>query len=236
MQIQIRRNDSGYYDLRRRLVTNLMIAAISLKEICLTDRPDESFCNGCYGVLNKFCYAEFLRFHYIGPSANENDWQPMELKGELLEVDSPAAGCPTVISLMSSKDKIKGRKVSSVLRYFTPNKNREYESHAHHLLLLFYPFRDESDLKVGMNLVAEPGVIDIINTNRALIKPFSDAADETLLQYNQTEMNNSEATKQIENKEMQIVCINETFCQSTQNGLTIDISAVPQPYPLVSDD
>ena len=23
------------------------------------DRPDESFCNGRYGVLNKFCYAEF---------------------------------------------------------------------------------------------------------------------------------------------------------------------------------
>ena len=29
------------------------------------DRPDENFYNGCYGVLNKFCYAEFLRFYYI---------------------------------------------------------------------------------------------------------------------------------------------------------------------------
>ena len=26
----------------------------------------ESFCNGHYGVLNNFCYAEFLRFYYIG--------------------------------------------------------------------------------------------------------------------------------------------------------------------------
>ena len=40
------------------------------------DRPDESFCNGRYGVLNKFCYVEFLRFYYIVPSANENSGSP----------------------------------------------------------------------------------------------------------------------------------------------------------------
>ena len=38
------------------------------------------------------------------------------------------------------------------------------------------------------NKIAEPSVIDIINTNRALIEPFSDAADEAILQYSQTEM------------------------------------------------
>ena len=106
------------------------------------------------------------------PSANENHWQPLELKDELLEVNSPAARYPIVISLMSSKKKMKCRKLPSVLRYFTPNKNRDYERYAHHLLLLFYPFRDESDLKVGIspsytNRIAKPGVIDIINTNRA---------------------------------------------------------------------
>ena len=69
------------------------------------DGPDESFCNRRYGVLNKFCFAEFLRFYYVVPSANENDWQPMELKDELLEVNSPAIGYPIVISLMSSKEK-----------------------------------------------------------------------------------------------------------------------------------
>ena len=105
-----------------------------------------------------------------------------------------------MISLTSSKEKMKCRKVPYVLRYFTPNENRDYESYAHHLLLLFYPFRDESDLKTGIppsytNKVAEPGVIDIINTNRALIEPFSDAVDEALIQYGQTEMNISEATE-----------------------------------------
>ena len=87
------------------------------------DRVDESFCNVQYGVLNKFCYAEYLRFYHIVPSANENNWQPMELKDELLEVNSPPAGYPIVISLMSSKEKMKCRKLPSAFRYFTPNKN-----------------------------------------------------------------------------------------------------------------
>ena len=103
---------------------------------------------------------------------------------------------------------MKCRKLPSILWYFAPNKYWNYESYAHHLLLLFYPFRDESDLKVGIppsytNKIAEPGVIDIINTNRALIEPFSDAVDEALLQYSQTEMNNGKAMEKIENQEMQ---------------------------------
>ena len=51
-------------------------------------------------------------------------------------------------------------------------------------------------------------MIDIINTNIALIEPLSDAADEALLQYSQTEMNNSEAMEQIENEEVQNICLN----------------------------
>ena len=78
-------------------------------------------------------------------------------------------------------------------------------------------------------------MIDIINTTRALIEPFSDAVDEALLQYSQTEMNISEATEEIENEQVQNICLNETFDQSTQNHITIDVS-VPQPYSLATDD
>ena len=48
---------------------------------------------------------------------------------------------------MSSPDKLKNRNCRSVLRYFTPNKNKNYEVYAHHLLIPFYPFRTESDLQ-----------------------------------------------------------------------------------------
>ena len=78
-------------------------------------------------------------------------------------------------------------------------------------------------------------MIDIINTNRALKEPFVDAADEELLQYSQTEMNNGKAMEQIENQEMQNICLNETFDQSTQNNITIDLS-IRQPYSLVGDN
>ena len=78
-------------------------------------------------------------------------------------------------------------------------------------------------------------MIDIINTTRALIEPFSDAVDEALLQYSQTEMNISEATEEIENEQVQNICLNETFDQSTQNHITIDVS-IPQPYSLATDD
>ena len=130
--------------------------------------------------------------------------------------------------------------MACVVQYLTPNKNRDYESYAHHLLLLCYPFRDESDLRVGLppnytNEIAESGVIDIINTNRALIELFTDVVDEALLQYGQTVMNKSEAMEKIENEEMQNVSLNETYAQSTQNDRAIDVSIL-QPYFLVSDD
>ena len=74
-------------------------------------------------------------------------------------------------------------------------------------------------------------MIDIINTNRVLIEPFSDAVHEALLQYSQTVLNNSEAREQRNAN----VCLNETFDKSTQNDITVDVS-IPQPYSLVSDD
>ena len=73
--------------------------------------------------------------------------------------------------------------MTSVLRFFTPNKNRDYESYAHHLY--FYPFHYESDIRIGIqpsytNKIAEPCVIDIITTNRALIEPQRDSNPQPL--------------------------------------------------------
>ena len=67
------------------------------------DGRDQSFCNGKFTILNtilKLCFAECLRFCYIKPS--ENDWQPIELKGDLPEVNARIIDLP-VIMLMSSK-------------------------------------------------------------------------------------------------------------------------------------
>ena len=100
------------------------------------DRPDRLFCSGHYAVLNDYCSAEFLRYYYLAPHIKENDWQPVELSDEILENNFPDQVYPPVIPLMSSKDKLKCRKVPSVFRFVTPKKKSNFELYAHHVLML----------------------------------------------------------------------------------------------------
>ena len=52
---------------------------------------------------------------------------------------------------MSSKNILRCRKARKVLRYYTPNKTKFPEKYAHHLLMLFLPFRnEETDFIEGM--------------------------------------------------------------------------------------
>ena len=81
-----------------------------------------------------------------------------------------------------------------VLLFFTPNNNREYEDYGHHLLLLFYPFRNEADLKVGVppshtNKIVEPDKIDI--KRNSYVEPLSEMVDKALLHYHQSTLVNS---------------------------------------------
>ena len=48
---------------------------------------------------------------------------------------------------MSSKEKIKCRKIKYLWRYYQPNPNKVFESYAYCLLFSFYPFRNEEELK-----------------------------------------------------------------------------------------
>ena len=98
------------------------------------DRPDQLFCNG------HLCCAE-CALHI-----KENDWQPVEFSDEILENNFPDQVYLPVIPLMSSKNKLKCRKVPSVLRFFILNKNKNFELYAHHVLMLYLPFRRESEL------------------------------------------------------------------------------------------
>ena len=87
---------------------------------------------------------------------------------------------------MSSTEKLKCRNVKAVLRYHQPSLNRDIEKFAHHMLFSFYPFRIEEYLKqppikgIYFEHLQEPGVLVIINRNRAKMESFSDAVDEAL--------------------------------------------------------
>ena len=80
---------------------------------------------------------------------------------------------PKLIPLMSSKKKLKCRKVKAVLRYNQRSLQKHIEQYSHHLLFTFYSFRHEEHLKPPSNKgtyfakLQEPGVMDIINRNKS---------------------------------------------------------------------
>ena len=78
----------------------------------------------------------------------QNDCQPIELV-ETSHLDSQHT---ETVPLMSSKDKLKCRKVKAVLRYHVANSNRHVEEYTNHLLFSFYPFRNEEHLKYPYNV------------------------------------------------------------------------------------
>ena len=130
---------------------------------------------------------EFLRYYYLAAKPQDNDWQLVEISDDQLENNFSNEIYPPVIPLMNCNGKLICRKVSSVLHLFTPNEDKDYELYEHHLLVLCYPFRKESDLKSGTplsytNKLAEVDVLQIVNENRQKVEPHADLLDEALNQ------------------------------------------------------
>ena len=70
------------------------------------------------------------------------------------------------------------------MRYHTPNKSKEPELYFHHLLMLYFPWRDEKDLLSSDQIYAskfyEPDIQAIVEQNRAIFEPDADAITEAL--------------------------------------------------------
>ena len=111
-----------------------------------------------------------IRYCYVQPKlrlSTNNDSQPVVLSDQLMENNLADFQFINIIPLKSSEEKLKCRKVRAVLRYHAPNVNKHPEQHAHHLLLSFYPFRNEEYL-TDLAQLQEPGVLDAINRNRQI--------------------------------------------------------------------
>ena len=90
--------------------------------------------------------------------------------------------------IFSSGERLHYRKVELVLRYHVPNKFKDPKGYAHHLLFMFYPFRDERELTVGQpssysSKLNEPGVVEVINNNKSLVEPYSDLVNYAFVNY-----------------------------------------------------
>ena len=113
-----------------------------------TDRPNRTFKNGKYRMVDSMCFAEFLSNYYLSvkhKSEERNDSQP-EILEDLIQDVSNENGFPKTVPLMSSKETLTLRKEKCVLRYHVPSREKYPEAYAHHLLFMFYPSRKESDL------------------------------------------------------------------------------------------
>ena len=89
---------------------------------------------------------------------------------------------------MSSKESLKLRKEKCILRYYIPNQTTQPEEYAHHMLFMFFPFRNESDLNATVSRtysekLLEPTVTKIVNKNRKACETFADAVDEAFIDF-----------------------------------------------------
>ena len=172
------------------------------------ERPSATYCNGKYSALNDFCYAEFLAYYTLeNKSSNSREYQPDELDDSLIEKNHDESSYSKQIKLMISGERMRCHKVRRILRYHVPNKILYPEKFAHHVLLLFYPFKDEKELLSGLpplyqNKLQEQGVQGIVNINKIKIEPYGDLVDEVYSRLNETLINNQDPHSQIENDEI----------------------------------
>ncbi len=150
-------------------------------------------------IVSNMCLAEFASFYTkdykYSKNSDENDSQPDVLTDDIIELqNTDTEQClPKRIKLENCNEYMKCRKVRAVLRYHTPNKRKEPEHYFHHLLMLYYPWRDEGNLKASDQTYTtkfyEPSIQDIIECNRATFEPDSDAITEALEVMNSTQRN-----------------------------------------------
>ena len=171
------------------------------------DRPDASFQSGKYKEVDSSCFAEFLGSYYVqSKQKSYNDSQLVVLDDELIESQHSDFHYNKTIHFMSSKQKLKRRKVRAVLRYHVPNANRNAEGYAHHMLFSFYPFRDKEDLKhpsfsgTYLEKLQNPEVIDMVHRNTKIMEPFSKFVDAALLNISEYVRNQQDPFSQQENE------------------------------------
>ena len=103
--------------------------------------------------VDELCLAEFAAYYYKDYRKDyqeTGDAQPEVLTDHAIEVQHNSSDSdlclPDKIRLINTNEVMKCRKVRAVIRYHKPNKTKEPELYFHHLLMLYYPWRDETHL------------------------------------------------------------------------------------------
>jgi len=154
--------------------------------------------------------------------------------------DSLICTCPKFVLLMGSKEVLKRRNVKRVLRYHIPNEFSQPEAYAHHLLMLFFPFRNESELlsEENSSYVSKLNIGDvlaIVNHNRYNFKPFGDVVNLVLRNNNFSQKSDSF----VDEDSSEALIINQTDI-SDQNEKSLKSSSwggiVPSTIPILEEN
>ena len=80
-------------------------------------------------MIDILYFAEFLSLYYVKSKSVEsgNDYQPVILDDDLIEIKYSESNFLKAIPLMLSKDKLACRKVKAVLRYHEPSAHESVE-------------------------------------------------------------------------------------------------------------
>ena len=128
----------------------------------------------------------FIKRYQLQLKPIENDSQPEVLDDKLFEAKHSTTYSYQDMSILSSGERLNYRKVEIVLRYRVPNKYKDPVGYAHHLLFMFYLFRDELKVKQPSSYsskLSETGIIEVINNNKCLVELYSDLVNDAFLNY-----------------------------------------------------
>ena len=141
-----------------------------------SDRPN---------IVDQLCLAEFAAYYYKDYKKDPdefNDVQPNVLSDDLVEsnhIFNCESVLPQTIKLNNGKEIMKCRKIKAVIRFHTPSKEKEPEKFYHHLLMLYFPWRTETDLLGDDDLYStkfqESEVFSKVETNRRTFEPNAEA-------------------------------------------------------------
>ena len=141
--------------------------------------------------VNNMCLAEFAAYCYKDYKSDVSeamDAQPEILSDEIIaqlhQNLNHSTSLPGKIRLMNGKEVTKYRKVKAVIRNYTPNKTKEPEKYFYHLLMLYYPWSQETELlgneQTYMSKFYETEVQAVVEHNKNTFELDSDAVTEAL--------------------------------------------------------
>jgi len=100
---------------------------------------------------------------------------------------------------------MKRRKIKAVIRFHTSSKAKEPEKFYHHLLMLYFPWRKETDLlgdgQLYSTKLQEPETFSKGETNRRTFEPNAEAIDAALQMVRENRVRDSQSYDPINDQE-----------------------------------